>query len=409
MRKPLRYLRRHLFSSPSQSARSMIRLSPRGTIKGRALLAFSTVAYKRIMRGEKLDRAHPAAWTNLLLAGDLLARGFRVDVIDFLDQAITPAEKYEVIIDVGTNLDRLGSNLVAGGIGIYYTMFNHPIPHNAACWSRHSALLRRRGVSLLPERLRPYSLAAEVADHVICPGGTVSLENYGHIGGRLHSLTQVRPFVTEKLVQRNVETSRRRFLWLGGNGPVQKGLDVTLEAFAGMPECELYICGSLENWPGFIATYGREIQGTPNIRNVGWVDTTSDRWSDVANQCIGFVAPSATEVRATSAYVCMSRGLVPIVTRELDVDIGPCGVVLGDPSPQTIQDAVRSVAAKDRQSLREWAEQAMEAGEQAYDRARAAADYTAILDGVLSAHPRAEEVAGSGELKVADIRRIAVG
>jgi hypothetical protein len=46
---------------------------------------------------------------------------------------------------------------------------------------------------------------------------------------------------------------------------VHKGLDLVLEAFARMPECQLTIVGPVRNEPEFVNVYRKELFHTPNI------------------------------------------------------------------------------------------------------------------------------------------------
>ena len=44
---------------------------------------------------------------------------------------------------------------------------------------------------------------------------------------------------------KDFERARSAFLWFGSGGLVHKGLDLVLEAFAGLPDCRLFVCGPI--------------------------------------------------------------------------------------------------------------------------------------------------------------------
>ena len=74
---------------------------------------------------------------------------------------------------------------------------------------------------------------------------------------------------------------RGRFLWIGSQGLVHKGLDLVLEAFARMPDLHLTVCGPIREEPAFEAAFRRELYATPNIETLGWVDIASPAFADL--------------------------------------------------------------------------------------------------------------------------------
>jgi glycosyltransferase involved in cell wall biosynthesis len=69
---------------------------------------------------------------------------------------------------------------------------------------------------------------------------------------------------------KDFDACRRNFLWFGSGGFIRKGLDLVLEAFAGMPEYHLTVCGPIEEERDFQQAFAKELYDTPNIHTLGW-------------------------------------------------------------------------------------------------------------------------------------------
>ena len=134
---------------------------------------------------------------------------------------------------------------------------------------------------------------------------------------------------------------------------VHKGLDLVLEAFAGMPEYHLTVCGPVAREKDFEQAYFQELYHTPNIHTHGWIDVESAEFMDLTNRCLGLVYPSCSETNAGSVLTSMHAGLIPIISYESGVDVGKDeGVVLDDCSIETIRETIRQISSRSTQELR---------------------------------------------------------
>jgi glycosyltransferase involved in cell wall biosynthesis len=133
-------------------------------------------------------------------------------------------------------------------------------------------------------------------------------------------------------------------MWLGSGGLVHKGLDLVLEAFAGMPDFHLTVCGSVSDEKDFERAYGRELYGFPNIKTAGWLDITSPQFIDLMRTCVGLVYPSCSEAGGGSARVAIAGGLIPILSYESSVDVYDFGMILPSSSVSEIRKAVTALA-----------------------------------------------------------------
>jgi glycosyltransferase involved in cell wall biosynthesis len=201
-------------------------------------------------------------------------------------------------------------------------------------------------VALAPRKLIEVNRAAEVADVAIVLGNDVTMETYAFSGVPMHRL-RISSVTEMDWIERDMESARRAFLWLGSDGLVHKGLDLVLEAFAELPDLDLYVCGPLDKEKDFLNAYRRELHECPNIHPVGWVDVRGPQWLDVARRCVAIVYPSCAEGDPGSVATAAHFGLIPVVTRSASVDVTPeTGIVIQGESVREIQEAVCAVAER---------------------------------------------------------------
>ena len=156
--------------------------------------------------------------------------------------------------------------------------------------------------------------------------------------------------------KKDFEACRKRYLWFGSGGLVRKGLDLALEAFAGMPDHHLTICGPIKEEKDFEIAYYKELYETPNITTIGWVDVSKPEFLEITNRCIGVVFPSAAEGGGGSVITCMHAGLIPIVSYEASVDVDDeYGLVLKNCSIEEIQNSIRKISRLSEEKLKSMA------------------------------------------------------
>jgi glycosyltransferase involved in cell wall biosynthesis len=178
---------------------------------------------------------------------------------------------------------------------------------------------------------------------------------------------------------------RRRFLWFGSGGMVHKGLDLVLEAFTGLPDFHLTVAGPVEREREFESAFSRELYRTPNVATIGWVDVGSPEFLALARSLLGLVYPSCSEGQNGGTVTCLHAALVPVVTREVGVDVASdFGVVLTEASVEAIRRAVVELAARPEDELRAMARRAWEFARAHHTRERFAVEYRrqmlALLD-----------------------------
>jgi len=230
--------------------------------------------------------------------------------------------------------------------------------------------------------------AIEAADYGALLGGEFLVRTYAYAGKPLFCLpiptVQTYPFDERK----DFEACRRRFLWFGSRGFVHKGLDLVLEAFAGMPDYELVVCGPVEEEKEFAAIYRRELYETPNIQTVGWVDVTSPRFLEIAGRCVALVFPTCSESQSASSLTCMQAGVIPILSVEAGIDVRGCGRLLEPATIEEIRRQVAAVAALPVAELRTMARAAWEHVRSTHTAEGYAQEYGRMLDRILAESSR---------------------
>ena len=127
----------------------------------------------------------------------------------------------------------------------------------------------------------------------------------------------------------------RSFLCFSGNGFIAKGVDVVVEAFAGMPDLTVHIAGPKDD-VAFWEAYGEVIESCPNVVYEGFLAVEGRRFNELCGQCAFVILPSASEGACTSVATAMRAGLVPITTYETGVDDGSAGFLLPSQNSELI-------------------------------------------------------------------------
>jgi glycosyltransferase involved in cell wall biosynthesis len=179
---------------------------------------------------------------------------------------------------------------------------------------------------------------------------------------------------------------RKNFLWFNSNGFVHKGLDLVLEAFAGMPEFHLTVCGPIKDEveKPFEKAFYKELYHTPNIHTAGWVEDASVEFLQIANSCSGVIGASCSEGGGGSIISCMQAGLIPIVNYESSVEIGSFGILLPDCSVESIRHCVRSFASLSADVLQEKAKRAWEFASTNHSRQRFTDEYKKVAKAIIT-------------------------
>ena len=256
------------------------------------------------------------------------------------------------------------------------------MPHSRE--PRGSAQLRDHPETLLaiPNR------AIEHADYAAMIGNDFVYSTYAFAGKPIFELGNPAMIALDLPSSKDFDASRRRFLWLGGRGSAHKGLGRVLEAFEDFCGFHLTVCGPVTNEPDFCRAYHRQLYQTPNIQLRGWIDITRPEFQALAASTLGIVFPSCAEAQAGSVINCMQAGLIPLVSRQVGLDVSPdFGVLLRDSSVQEIRDAVCEIARLPTRDLAAMSRRTWEVAQANHTQPRYSVLFGSIIDRILIESP----------------------
>jgi glycosyltransferase involved in cell wall biosynthesis len=325
-----------------QKEQKIIEIKPIGAPRGCVVISYIITPFVEGVLSPS-TRGHTNAGEVYEMAMAYRALGFRVEVCNWDDTLYSPPRDAIVAIDIHSNLERW--KLPKDCIKVLHATGAHWSFQNKAESMRLEGVRKRSGVALVPRRSAASSRAAECADHIVVLGNEFTTETFGFTGKTITRVPISSAYEFPFPERRDYEKARERFLWVGSYGMVHKGLDLVLEAFAGMPELELTVCGRPEKEEDFFQLYERELKHTPNIHFQGWIDMSSPEFLDIVGTHAAVVYPSCSEGGGGSVIHCMHAGMIPICTREASVDLNDFGVLIRDGSVSAVQEAVRKIAS----------------------------------------------------------------
>jgi len=342
--------------STSNPVEKIVNLKPSGPSKGDVLLARANDAFL-LKPGEPFPTTHQLFWEAYQQAMVFLDLGYAVDVVHYLNRQFVPQKDYVLFVGTLWNMERLSPLLDKNCVKLAHLVTAHPLFSYTAKLKRYLALQERRGVSLTPQKQSWDTLKAmEFADGATVLGNEFTVSTYRHTRKPLRRVPTAVPHSYPWFHEKDFERCKNHFLFLSGEGMVHKGLDLILEVFASMPQFTLTVCGPVLKEEDFVRAYHRELYETENIKLVGWVDVSSQKFQEIATECVGLLHPSCSEGCSTAVVTCMHAGLIPIVSYESSVDVSPdSGIILRKSSIEEIRDAVRSIASLPASRLREMA------------------------------------------------------
>jgi glycosyltransferase involved in cell wall biosynthesis len=296
------------------------------------------------------DYSHTNLWEITEIVRILNNFGFIVDIIDRSRNDFMPEDKYDLFIGLGAghsgkHFSKYASALPRA-IKVLLAAGPEPILSNRLVQEQYDRFNARHATNVPAMRLTKGIDFPSFAKHtdyflVIGEGDQFSASTYKPLGKTvLTYLPGVSPNV--RFVKNWLKTrSRNKFLCFAGNGFICKGVDLVIEAFAEMPELDLYLCGP-DTERGFFEVLGNRIRDSKNIKYEGFVSVGGDKFEELLRDCSFVIFASSSEGCATSVATAMRGGLVPILTKEVGINLGSFGFKLDGPKENLINE-IRTV------------------------------------------------------------------
>lgn len=281
------------------------------------------------MSPRELRAARPNRWRGVEMARVLGSLGYEVDAVSWKDTTFVPRARYDLFIGhANINFERIASHLDEDAAKLFFSTGCYWGFHNQEERKRYAALEQRRGVRLPFDRYieHPEESALKMADGIIAMGNAHTKKTYTDAGFTNIEMYNNHVFRHDYTLDKDYDAGRQHFVYWAGTGPVHKGLDLTLEAFAGL-EQHLWICTRLYPW--FAREYEEEL-ALPNVHAVGWIGRHTHTFREIMGRCNCVIMPSCSEGQATSMLEAMGIGLIPLASEATGIDdaipLAPCTI-----------------------------------------------------------------------------------
>lgn len=352
------------------------------TKKGSVLISYFTEPFT-FLPGKQFPNYHSMYWECYKIAELFSMRGYDVDIINAKDHKFIPKRPYAICIDTENDLERLSRYLPRDCKKVFYILISYWKTYNEAEQKRLDLLEKRRGVRLMPRRKASPSKSPLLADYLVGFGNKNVFETFEEFGKPVF-LIQASEIIRYNFPEnKDFETARKHFLWIGGGGAVLKGLDITLEAFYRMPDFHLHVCGPIYSEKDFTNEYKKELEQTQNIHVYGRLDVGGEKFAEVAEKCAAVIYPSGGDGTAGAIIQAMHAGLIPIITPETGIQEDVGYISIENPTPESIREAVKDFSNMPEDVIRNTSKNIWKYARSFYTKEQFLRTYAIFIDTIL--------------------------
>ncbi|MEK7607400.1 MAG: glycosyltransferase [Patescibacteria group bacterium] len=357
--------------------------------KGDVLISYITAPFT-LFPWEKKTDPHSNYWECRKIARLFSIRGYSVDCINAGEHRFIPHKNYIVCVDIQQDLERLSKYLPASCKKVIHIDNPYSIYYNKQESERLKKLQERRGAILNPKRQIKLSQSVARADFLEGFGNKTVHNSYREFGKPIFPIPIS---VSEKFnfpENKNFEKARKHFLYFGGGGAVLKGLDLAVEAFARLPDLYLHIVGPAPFESDFTKEYEKELKlqniicyGRPKINDNGHINIGGKPFMEVMNMCAAVIYPSAAEGTSGAVIQAIHAGLIPIVTPETGIDPQIGGIILHNPTVESVMKTVKDFSKMPGSMLKKYAHDAWSYVNQHHTKETFSNAYAKFIDNIL--------------------------
>jgi hypothetical protein len=243
---------------------------------------------------------------------------------------------------------------ISAKVRIFFAAGPEPVISNFLVESRNRNFDSRSG--LVSERRRlvkgdGFEKRFSKIDAIFCVGNSFSENTYSRYG---LPTFRINPSTSPLIKFDNHAATKKcpnHFLYFGGNGLLCKGLDLVLEAFDGLENVQLDICGPV-NELDFWGHYRTLLERNPNIKFHGFIRVGGKKFSEITSTAAFQIYPAAAEGCATSVVTCMRRGVIPVTTFESGIECNGYGVKIRDISVSAIRSLILDLKNMSNEEMR---------------------------------------------------------
>jgi len=320
---------------------------------GHALLYYKTDPL--ILRSLARTYSHTNYWEIVEIVRILNKLGFWVDILDrdIAENDVDKIEnKYDLFIGIGAgNSGKYYANLakkLTKAKKIFYALGPEPELSNQLILDRYEYFHQRHPDLKVDLRRMITKInideSMRYTDAIFCGGSKFSTDSYAKFKKAFYKFyCPSSPNISFDLSHLG-KASRNKYVYIGGNGNIVKGLDIIIETFAGMPEYELHICAP-ESEKDFNEIYMPIIKNSPNIKFHGFIEVGGQLFNKITSECGYAILLSCSEGVANSLITCMKRGLVPIANNESGIDnLEKFGYTINSIEIKLLQERIREIS-----------------------------------------------------------------
>ncbi|MEN9524274.1 MAG: hypothetical protein RL536_343 [Candidatus Parcubacteria bacterium] len=315
----------------------------KGHKKGDILISYFTEPFT-LFPWKPFPNYHSMYWECFQIASLFRERGYSVDIINSKDHTFIPRKHYKACIDAEDDLERLSKYLSKDCKKIFYVLISYWEAYNEAEQKRLNGLEKRRGALLMPRRRVRPSKSAYLADYLVGFGNRTVFDTFRKFNKPVFLIKASEVVQYNFPENKDWEKACKHFLWIGGGGAVLKGLDLVLEAFAGLPSLHLHVCGPIYGEKDFTDEYKKELEETPNVHVYGRLDVGGEKFAEILEKCASVIYPSGGDGTAGAIIQAMHAGLVPIITPETGIQENAGYILIENPTTESVRQAVLNFA-----------------------------------------------------------------
>ena len=282
----------------------------------------------------------------------LTSLGYQVDIIHFSNTKKLNYSNYDLIFGFGEPFENSFKDKKCSAKRIYYATGAHSFHQNTAEVNRIKEFNKKYNSNLLPKRITPWlwTLSISFSDFLIVIGNEWTASTYYKFSNipifTINATALINPDL--KNINRDINETRKNFLWFGSSGLIHKGLDLCLEYFTTHTEYTLHICGPIEE--DFFSAMDPFLT-KPNIIFHGFVNVNSQRFIKIVSECLFAILPSCSEGQSTAILTVMSSGLIPVATRFTGLDIGSLGYLIEQLNIDSLASTIKTISSQNNDYL----------------------------------------------------------
>jgi len=321
--------------------------------KGRVLFSYIHSSINKQLNSPDLS-GHSNQWESREIAKCFNKLGYIVDAIDWQNNNFHPTNKYDIVFDIYTNLQRLAPLLDKQTRKILLLTGSHVPYQNRSELKRVKSFEASKKTIYSPRRFDPHGKLVErsiqLSDHCLLMGNQHTLNTFPKKYHHKITLTTVSASSLNHIkTRKEYVPPKREFLWFFGGGNVHKGLDLVLDFFGKNNNFVLNIVGTIDK--EFFDVYKNELV-QPNIKYHGYLEPRSKKFVEIGKNIFCFIAPTCSEGISPAVATCLQFGFFPIISRETGITLPKNnGFYLKTCSPDEIEDAVKRAYTMDKNKL----------------------------------------------------------